>query len=62
MLATSDSKSQNHSSGKSGGSLNITKLVETINIYQGNAKLTKNEITKLIKEALLTATADHSLA
>ncbi|MGB0869470.1 MAG: phage tail tape measure protein [Flavobacteriales bacterium] len=62
MLSTSDSKTQNQSSGKGGGSLSINKLVETINIYQGNAKLTKNEITKLIKEALLTATADHSLA
>lgn len=44
-------------------SLNITKLVETINIYnQNGTSLSKEAITQQVKEALLTATADFTLA
>ncbi|MDB0602640.1 phage tail tape measure protein [Tenacibaculum maritimum] len=47
------------SSGKNVASLNITKLVENLNIYNHNGTtMNKTQITKMVKEALLTATAD----
>ena len=58
-------KSKGDGSGESQKvrSLNITKLVETINIYnQNGTSLSKESITQQIKEALLTAAADFTLA
>lgn len=44
-------------------SLNITKLVETINIYnQNGTTLSKESMIQQVKEALLTAAADFTLA
>ncbi|MBB6499116.1 hypothetical protein [Pedobacter cryoconitis] len=44
------------------GNLNITKLVENLNIYnQNGTTMSKETITTLVKEALLTAVADFSL-
>ncbi|WP_233860993.1 phage tail tape measure protein [Tenacibaculum piscium] len=55
-----DKGSKNSTGGnKQVASLNITKLVETINIYnQNGTTMSKNKITQMVKEALLTATAD----
>ena len=48
--------------GKTVGNLNITKLVESINIYnQNGTTMDKQAIVNLVKEALLTATADYTL-
>lgn len=58
-------KSKGDGSGESQKvrSLNITKLVETINIYnQNGTSLSKESITQQVKEALLTAAADFTLA
>ncbi|WP_444647717.1 phage tail tape measure protein [Flavobacterium columnare] len=50
------------SSGKTVGNLNITKLVESINIYNQNGMaMDKQAIVNAIKEALLTGVADYSL-
>jgi len=49
-------------STQSVGNLNITKLVENLNIYnQNGTTMSKETITTLVKEALLTAVADFSL-
>ena len=58
-------KSKGDGSGESQKvrTLNITKLVETINIYNQNGNtLSKESITQQVKEALLTAAADFTLA
>ncbi|MGV0919723.1 phage tail tape measure protein [Empedobacter falsenii] len=58
-------KSKGDGSGESQKvrTLNITKLVETINIYNQNGNtLSKESITQYVKEALLTAVADFTLA
>ncbi len=50
-------------SGKRVGDLNINKLVENVNIYQQNGTaMTKTQLIQMIKEALLTASADYTLA
>jgi hypothetical protein len=50
-------------SGKTVGNLSITKLVETINIYNQNGMaMDKEAIVKAIREALLTGVADYTLA
>lgn len=67
-VAAKEAKSKKTSSDGSGDSqkvrsLNITKLVETINIYnQNGTTLGKEQIIQQIKEALQTATADFTLA
>lgn len=60
-----EKKSSTNGSGESQKvrSLNITKLVETINIYnQNGTTLSKESMIQQLKEALLTAAADFTLA
>ncbi len=50
-------------SGNKTRSLNITKLVENLNIYnQNGTTMSKESIVQMVKEALLTASADFTLA
>lgn len=50
-------------SGNKTRSLNITKLVENFNIYnQNGTTMSKEAIIQMVKEALLTASADFTLA
>ncbi len=45
--------------GKTVASLNITKLVENLNIYnQNGTTMSKTQMVQMVKEALLTASAD----
>lgn len=49
--------------GKTVGNLSITKLVETINIYNQNGMaMDKEAIVRAVREALLTGVADYTLA
>lgn len=47
---------------KSVGNLNITKLIENMNIYNQNNTMSKEAIIQMVREALLTAVADFTLA
>ncbi|SMC75389.1 hypothetical protein [Chryseobacterium sp. YR221] len=47
---------------KSVGNLNITKLIENMNIYNQNNTMSKDAIIQMVREALLTAVADFTLA
>lgn len=47
---------------KSVGNLNITKLIENMNIYNQNSTMSKDAIIQMVREALLTAVADFTLA
>ncbi|MET3536675.1 phage tail protein [Chryseobacterium limigenitum] len=47
---------------KSVGNLNITKLIENMNIYNQNGTMSKDAIIQMVREALLTAVADFTLA
>lgn len=50
-------------SGNKVRNLNITKLVENLNIYnQNGSTMSKESIKQMVQEALLTASADFTLA
>ncbi len=62
ILKQEASKGSAGTSGQRAGNLTIHKLVETINIHQSNNKTTQSELVRMVKEALLTAQADFTLA
>lgn len=58
-VAAKQTEKSSKSSGKNVASLNITKLVENFNIYnQNGSTMNKTQILQMVKEALLTASAD----
>lgn len=59
VAAKQTEKRSSSKEGKSVASLNITKLVENLNIYNTNGTtMNKTQMVQMVKEALLTASAD----
>lgn len=58
-VAAKQTEKSSKSGGKTVASLNITKLVENLNIYnQNGSTMSKTKMVQMVKEALLTASAD----